>query len=154
MTPSISPRSLMTGPPESPGQIEAVARNLASTMVSMLATVVMDSGDRRVAFVHACRSSRVHAFREWLDDVAADHPNVSKVTFYERVAPEDTQGRDFDFEGRLVLAKIRDAVLLRDADYYVCGPMPFMRAQVDALKALGVDASRIQTEVFGVGDLR
>lgn len=123
-------------------------------MVSMLATVVMDSGDRRVAFVHACRSSRVHAFREWLDDVAADHPNVSKVTFYEHVALEDKQGRDFDFAGRLDLAKIRDAVLLRDADYYVCGPMPFMRAQVDALKALGVDAARIQTEVFGVGDLR
>jgi nitric oxide dioxygenase len=123
-------------------------------MVSMLATVVMDSPTRRVSFLHACRNRRVHAFREWLDDVVADHPNASKVTFYEEVGPNDVQGRDYDFIGRLDLAAIREAVLLRDADYFVCGPMPFMRAQVDTLKTLGVDASRIHTEVFGVGDLR
>jgi nitric oxide dioxygenase len=123
-------------------------------MVSMLATIVMDSATRRVSFLHACRNRRVHAFREWLDDVIADHPNASKLTFYEEVGPNDVQGSDYDFVGRLELATIREAVLLRDAEYFVCGPMPFMRAQVDALRALGVDASRIRTEVFGVGDLR
>jgi len=123
-------------------------------MISMLATIVTDSATRRVSFVHACRNRRVHAFREWLDDVVADHPNATKVTFYEEVDPNDVLDRDFDFTGRLDLAKIREAVLLRDADYYVCGPMPFMRAQVDALKALHIDVSRIHTEIFGVGDLR
>ncbi|SAL00674.1 globin [Caballeronia arationis] len=123
-------------------------------MVSMLATIVMDSATRYVSFLHACRKRRVHAFREWLDDIVADHPNASKITFYEEIGPNDVLGRDYDFPGLLDLAKIREAVLFRDADYYLCGPMPFMRAQVDALKALGVDASRIHTEVFGVGDLR
>jgi nitric oxide dioxygenase len=123
-------------------------------MVSMLATIVMDSATRRVSFLHACRNRRVHAFREWLDDIVADHPNASKLTFYEEVGPNDVPGRDYDFVGRLDLATIREAVLLRDAEYFVCGPMPFMRTQVDALRALGVDASRIHTEVFGVGDLR
>lgn len=123
-------------------------------MISMLATIVTDSATRRVSFLHACRNRRVHAFREWLDDVVADHPNATKVTFYEEVDPNDVLGGDFDFTGRLDLAKIREAVLLRDADYYVCGPMPFMRAQVDALKALHIDISRIHTEIFGVGDLR
>ena len=40
---------------------------------------------------------------------------------------------------------------MSDAGYYVCGPVPFMQVQRDALVALGVDAGRIHAEVFGSG---
>ena len=43
----------------------------------------------------------------------------------------------------------RESVLKPDADYYICGPLPFMRAQVEALKALGVPEARVHYEVFG-----
>ena len=40
-------------------------------------------------------------------------------------------------------------MLKADADYYLCGPLPFMRAQVETLKELGVPDARVHYEVFG-----
>lgn len=120
-------------------------------MTSMLSTLLADGSERSVSFVHACRNGRVHAFREWLSETVAAHPNVKRVVFYEAVEAADRQGVDYDFEGRLDVAKIADRVIVPDADYYICGPVPFMRAQRDALTTLGVEPSRIHTEVFGSG---
>lgn len=120
-------------------------------MTSMLSTLLADGSERSVTFVHACRNGRVHAFREWLDDTAASHANVKRVVFYEAVDASDRHGIDYDFEGRLDVTKIADRVIALDADYYICGPVPFMRAQRDALVALGVEPTHIHTEVFGSG---
>ncbi|MFL6637320.1 MAG: NO-inducible flavohemoprotein [Paraburkholderia graminis] len=120
-------------------------------MTSMLSTLLADGRERSVTFVHACRNGRVHAFREWLDETAASHANVKRVVFYEAVDASDRQGLDYDFEGRLDVTKIADRVIALDADYYICGPVPFMRAQRDALVALGVEPTHIHTEVFGSG---
>ncbi|AXF06911.1 NO-inducible flavohemoprotein [Paraburkholderia graminis] len=120
-------------------------------MTSMLSTLLADGSERSVTFVHACRNGRVHAFREWLDETVASHANVKRVVFYEAVDASDRQGIDYDFEGRLDVTKIADRVIALDADYYICGPVPFMRAQRDALVALGVEPACIHTEVFGSG---
>ena len=120
-------------------------------MTSMLSTLLADGSERSVSFVHACRNGRVHAFREWLNEKVAAHPNVKRVVFYEAVEAADRQGVDYDFEGRLDMTKIADRVIVPDADYYICGPVPFMRAQRDALTTLGVEPARIHTEVFGSG---
>jgi len=120
-------------------------------MISMLSTLLADRSERSVSFVHACRNGRVHAFREWLNETVAAHPNVKRVVFYEAVDAADRQGVDYDFEGRLDVTKIADRVIVPDADYYICGPVPFMRAQRDALTTLGVEPARIHTEVFGSG---
>ena len=120
-------------------------------MISMLSTLLADRSERSVSFVHACRNGRVHAFREWLNETVAAHPNVKRVVFYEAVEAADRQGVDYDFEGRLDVTKIADRVIVPDADYYICGPVPFMRAQRDALTTLGVEPARIHTEVFGSG---
>ncbi|WP_144144551.1 NO-inducible flavohemoprotein [Paraburkholderia sp. BCC1884] len=120
-------------------------------MTAMLSTLLADQSARSVTFAHACRNGRVHAFKQWLDDAIAASPNVTRAIFYEAVDAADRLGVDHDFEGRLDVTKIADKVILPDADYYICGPVPFMRAQCDALAALGVDAARIHTEVFGSG---
>jgi nitric oxide dioxygenase len=44
---------------------------------------------------------------------------------------------------------IKDRILLPDADYYICGPIPFMRMQHDSLRDLGMHEVRIHYEVFG-----
>lgn len=122
-------------------------------MVSMLSTLIADGSARRVAFVHACRNGRVHAFKTWLGEAVACHPNVTRAVFYEELDATDREGVDFDYEGRIDFARLADQAVLPDADYYLCGPLVFMQAQRDALVALGVDASRIHSEVFGSGAL-
>jgi nitric oxide dioxygenase len=120
-------------------------------MVSMLSTLVADKSERRVAFVHACRNGRVHAFKSWLNETVAQHANVTRAVFYEEVTPTDRTGVDHDFVGRMDLDRIANQAILPDADYYLCGPGAFMDAQRAALVARGVDAARIHSEVFGSG---
>lgn len=122
-------------------------------MVSMLASIVADGSARQVAFVHACRHGGVHAFKHWVNDIASKHSNVTRAVFYEAVRPEDRVGADFDFHGRMDWAQFVSQALLPDADYYICGPVAFMRGQMATLHAAGIHAERIHTEIFGAGML-
>ena len=117
-------------------------------LVSMLKAVLRNT-DREVVFVHGARNGRVHAGKEQLQVSADTNRRLTSIVFYEYPLDSDMQGYDYDHAGRVDLRGISAAVLKPDADYYVCGPIPFMRSQVDMLKALGVSEARIHYEVFG-----
>jgi nitric oxide dioxygenase len=117
-------------------------------MVSMLRRAIQDP-ERKVVFVHGARNSAVHAMRDRLRETAAAHSNFHLVVFYNEPLPGDVQGRDYDYTGFVDAGLIKQAILLPDADYYICGPIPFMRMQHDALKNLGIHEAQIHYEVFG-----
>lgn len=120
-------------------------------MMSMLANIIGHTRTRPVVFVHAVRNGKVHAMKDYLSHVMQENPQVSRAIFYEEVSDSDQKGIDYDYKGRIELADITDQVLLSDANYYLCGPVPFMQAQQKALENLGVLADRIHSEVFGAG---
>ncbi|SDC86316.1 nitric oxide dioxygenase [Cupriavidus sp. YR651] len=117
-------------------------------MVSMLRRAIQDP-QRQVVFVHGARNGQVHAMRDRLRETAKTHTNLGVIVFYDDPLPGDVAGRDYDFTGLVDTRSIKDSILLPDADYYICGPIPFMRMQHDALKDLGVREARIHYEVFG-----
>ena len=55
--------------------------------------------------------------------------------------------------GKSTLLKVLAGIVQPDADYYLCGPAPFMTAQMATLKSLGVPEGRIHHELFGTGEL-
>jgi nitric oxide dioxygenase len=117
-------------------------------MISMLNRVLQSPG-REIVFVHGARNSAVHAMKDHLRSVAVQHPNFKTFIFYDTPLPQDQPGRDFDFPGIVDIDRIADAILLPDADYYICGPIPFMRLQHDALIARGIKETKVHYEVFG-----
>jgi nitric oxide dioxygenase len=117
-------------------------------MISMLNRVLQSPG-RDVVFVHGARNSATHAMKQHVLQTAAQHPNFKTFTFYNEPLPQDQPGRDFDYPGLVDIDVIADAVMLPDADYYICGPIPFMRLQHDALIARGIPEPRVHYEVFG-----
>lgn len=117
-------------------------------MVSMLKTALQNPA-RQVVFVHGARNSRVHAMRDRLRQAERENENFRVIVFYDEPQAEDTEGRDYDYAGLVDVKLIRDQILLPDADYYICGPIPFMRMQHDALENLGIAEGRIHYEVFG-----
>jgi nitric oxide dioxygenase len=117
-------------------------------MISMLKRAIQDP-QRQVVFVHGARNSRVHAMRQRLRETAAAHANFHLIVFYDNPLPEDTVGHDYDHPGFVNVDLIKDSVLLPDADYYICGPIPFMRMHHDALRTIGIQEARIHYEVFG-----
>jgi ferredoxin-NADP reductase/hemoglobin-like flavoprotein len=119
-------------------------------MMSMLKTIIQQQGQaRQVVFIHAARNGRVHAMKQDLARITADHPSVSRIVFYEETTERDKQGVDYDHVGRVDLVKVREEAVIPEADYYICGPQPFMKAQSMSLEAMGVSPDRIHMEVFG-----
>jgi nitric oxide dioxygenase len=117
-------------------------------LISML-NRVLQSPHRNVVFVHGARNSGVHAMKDHILQIAREQPNFKPYIFYNEPLQEDQQGKDYDFAGLVDIDKIKDAVMLPEADYYICGPIPFMRMQHDALLAKGIPETRIHYEVFG-----
>lgn len=117
-------------------------------MISMLKKAIQDP-QRQVVFVHGARNSGVHAMRDRLRESAAAHANFHLVVFYNEPLPQDVLGRDYDHAGLVDVNLIKTSILVPDADYYICGPIPFMRMQHDALKNLSIHEARIHYEVFG-----
>ncbi|KAH7247610.1 bacterial hemoglobin [Fusarium redolens] len=118
-------------------------------MMAMLKKITEEGKSRTVVFIHAARNSRVHAMKNTLIDIARDNPEVTRLVYYEQVEEGDILGLDYDHEGRVNLAEVKDKVVLPGADYYICGLPPFMNTQSKALRDLGVGEKRIRMEVFG-----
>ncbi len=92
-----------------------------------------------------------HAMKQHIHDLKAKYPRLSTFTAYEFPHQSDVLGQDYDAKGRLDLSTIDSAILPVQADYYLCGPMPFMAEQQKALIARGVPAENIHSEAFGTG---
>ena len=141
----------------SPAPVVLLSAGVGVTpLLAMLNTLVKAEGPRRpVSWVQAVRNGRLHPFREHVASVARQHPEQVKTTvFYSHPQEGDVEGRDFDVRGRLDLDKVDRAVLRLDnpaSQYYVCGPEQFMTDMFKALKARGVEPSRLHAEVFGPG---
>lgn len=118
-------------------------------MLSMLNTLVAGDADRTVVFVHGARDSEVRAMKDFVRHATHDSSRVKPIVFLETVNEQDRHGDDYDYQGRVNLALVRDDILLPEADFYLCGPIPFIRAHRDSLLEMGVAQSRIHYEIFG-----
>ena len=121
-------------------------------LVSMLKALLKHT-DREVVFVHGARNGSAHAMKGRIEALADTHRRLTSIVFYDAPLDSDVQGYDHDHVGLVDLRRVAAAVLKPDADYYLCGPIPFMRMQIQTLKALGVAEDRLHYEVFGTDAL-
>ncbi|MBV8603849.1 MAG: NO-inducible flavohemoprotein [Pelomonas sp.] len=99
---------------------------------------------RPVHFIHCARSRIVHAFRDAVDELARQHPQLKRFYCYEQ-AEEGA-----DAIGRLDAERLAAWLpATRDLDAYFLGPTPFMAAVKRSLAALGVPAAQTRYEFFG-----
>lgn len=120
-------------------------------VMSMLLSALEATPDRRIFFLHGCLNSRHHAFRQKLNVLAKEHPNLMVHHRYDDPTEMDRlrMHRDHASEGRIDAALIESLAPGRDADYYFCGPKPFMIDIYHQLLAWGIPASQARFEFFG-----
>lgn len=118
-------------------------------MISMLNTLVERQPQRRVHFIHAARNSRVHAMKEHVAALADKHEALTFHAAYSEPTEEDRAERRFDKEGFIDLPWLQSILPDNNADFYFCGPVPFMKNVYQALKDWGVPEERIHFEFFG-----
>lgn len=119
-------------------------------MVSMLETMVARNPDAEVHYIHGARDAESHAMGEHIRNLTAAHPKARSTVFYEMVAANDAG--NYDRQGVISGAWLSEHTPIKEADYYLCGPRPFLRALVSDLTAAGVSADRIHYEFFGPAD--
>lgn len=118
-------------------------------VLSMLRAAVKRGGARPILFVHAALHGGTHAFRQEVRDIAARHPNVRVHFTYSEPKPIDRERNRFHAEGYVDAALLGSLLDGPDADFFLCGPKPFMTGVYNALRALDVKASDIHYEFFG-----
>jgi nitric oxide dioxygenase len=118
-------------------------------MVSMLNSLADARSERSVTFIHAAQNGRLHALREQVEEAVAKLPQANAVWCYERPTEEDRQSNSFHKEGYIDLNWLQSVIPVKEASFYFCGPVPFMKTIKRALTAWGVADADIHYEFFG-----
>ena len=118
-------------------------------MVSMVEHIAKAHPELEAHFVHGALNSDVHALDGHVRALAKDHGGVAVTTFYSDPLQGDRAGESHDVDGFISIDWLRANTPFAEADFYLCGPMPFLKAFVTGLAGAGVPADRIHYEVFG-----
>jgi len=107
---------------------------------------------REVWWIYTARSAKEHVFAQEAQQLLAAIPGSHSAIAYSKPDPTDQPGKDFDIEGHWDLARLEKLAFPVGADFYVCGPSPFLRDMNRDLISLGVPQDAIHHEVFGPAD--
>jgi nitric oxide dioxygenase len=114
-------------------------------MAGMLSHLVKAGSQRRVMLLHADESPDAFPLRRQVTEDIGRLPEGSLHSWFVNPA-EDPAGSGSTFQGFMDVSAVE---LPLDAEYYLCGPLPFLQAVRSDLIAKGVPAKDIQYEVFG-----
>ncbi len=118
-------------------------------LIAMLKELAHRRVERPVYFMHAARNSRHHALADEVRQIAVERPNVRTHFRYDTPWSDDTQQQRCDSAGLVDGEFLREWLPTNDAEFYFCGPKPFMTNIYRGLKEWEVDDSRIHFEFFG-----
>jgi nitric oxide dioxygenase len=114
-------------------------------MAGMLSHLVKSGSQRQVIVLHADDSEASFPLRGQVrEDLAALPDGTLKSWFLNTTVGGAASGSEFSGFMDVSAVELPD-----DAEYYLCGPLPFLKSVRSALVASGVPAKDIQYEVFG-----
>jgi nitric oxide dioxygenase len=118
-------------------------------LISMFKSLAHHGTDVPIHFIHAARDSRVHALANEVRRIAAELPNARTHFRYDAPQMNDVAEQRCDSVGIVDDDFIRDWLPDNDAEFYFCGPIPFMASVFRALRDRGVHGTRMHFEFFG-----
>ncbi|MFC4971536.1 NO-inducible flavohemoprotein [Paenibacillus sp. GCM10023248] len=118
-------------------------------MVSMLNTLVKAGSNRPITFIHAAQNSHHHAFKAHVKQLASERPSLSAYWCYNQPTEADRAANAYHKEGYIDLNWLQSIVPAREASFYFCGPVPFMKGVNSALRDWGVPDGDRHYEFFG-----
>ena len=114
-------------------------------LLCMLKTLARTN--RQVLLVHGARNRGVQPFRDEVESARQQNPDGIRTAFFLE-QPNGELGRD-EKPGQVDLDRVDLPAPESKADYYLCGPLPFIRLHRETLRARGVAEENIHYEVFG-----
>ena len=114
-------------------------------LMAMLESVIKQESIPQVQWIHGCRGTEVHAFKDRVAALTQEYNNVKQHIFYEGVSDQSTG----IYGGWVDLAQIEKEILAQEAEYYICGPRGFIEKHYRYLIEQKVDPATIFFEEFG-----
>jgi nitric oxide dioxygenase len=118
-------------------------------LLSMAKSIVHTNPNAPIFFLQAARNSGVHAFADEIRNLASLSSNMHVKVLYDDPLAGDVEGQKCDGVGFVSTELLRQWTPFADADFYFCGPKPFMQKVHACLQELGVDETRVRYEFFG-----
>ncbi|SDI68589.1 NO-inducible flavohemoprotein [Alteribacillus bidgolensis] len=118
-------------------------------LMSMFNTLV-EENRRPVTFIQAAQSSSHHAMHAPAAKAAGECDKVSYHVCYDVVTEEDNTDPYIQKQGRIDKEWLASLLPEKEADYYFCGPLPFLQAINHMLKSdFNIPEERMHFEFFG-----
>lgn len=123
-------------------------------LLSMYKALLHANVTTPIYFLQAARNSRTQAFASEIRELAAGKSHVQTLTLYDQPTADDLETGRCDEQGTVSAELLERWTPVESAEYYFCGPKPFMQSIYAALTQLGVEPGRRHYEFFGPkGDL-
>lgn len=117
--------------------------------MSMIGKIKSENDTKKVIFVHSARNGAVQAFNNELSTFKEMLTNMELSYIYETPSAEDKLNPYLSKIGYIDGDWIKNNAIVPEANYYVCGPVPFLQAVIKGLKDNGINATNIHYEFFG-----
>jgi len=121
----------------------------ATPVMSMLHSLAAERSQREIWWIYGARNSVDHPFAEESRSLLKQLSRGREYIVYSRPAAIDQVGADFDAPGHIDAALLEKIGMLRNSDFYLCGPTSFLQNMRDGLRNWGVLGENVHTEVFG-----
>ncbi|NWC63402.1 NO-inducible flavohemoprotein [Cedecea sp. P7760] len=134
--------------PETP--VTLISAGVGQTpMLAMLDTLANSGHQAQVNWLHAAEHGGVHAFDEEVKGLGAKLPKFESHVWYREPSAEDRELARFNSTGLMNLLEIEGKLSDPAMQFYLCGPINFMRFAAEQLVKIGVDKDSIHYECFG-----
>ena len=121
----------------------------ATPVMAMLHALAAARSQRQIWWIYAARNRTNHPFAEESRSLLKQLLRGRSYIVYSRPTASDEPGVDFDVQGHIEIASLEKLAVPRDADYYLCGPTPFLENIQQGLRDWGVLSENIHMEIFG-----
>jgi len=118
-------------------------------ILSMLLSAIETMPNREIILIHGNVNENTQAFKKTIDSLAEEHSNFKNHYRYSKPINTDLLSQGNVDEGFIDAILIKSFVPSRDADYYFCGPQPFMVGIYHELLSWGIPAAQVHFEFFG-----
>lgn len=118
-------------------------------ILSILLTALDTMPNRQIIFIHGSLNEQVQAFRRTVEQLSDTHEALTTHFRYSEPPPEGIVRNGNSSTGFVTAELIESLVPSRHADYYFCGPKPFMVNIYHQLLSWGIPGHQVHFEFFG-----
>lgn len=118
-------------------------------ILSILAAAIEAMPQREIIFIQGCLNETVQPFKDTIDRLADQHSSLKVHYRYSGPVVGDVKREGNCSTGFVDVELIEALVPEHHADYYFCGPKPFMINIYQDLLKWGIPANQVHFEFFG-----